>query len=138
MAYIGLGSRYVVATADQTTTNKGNYTTSFTPAVININVPYFELYKMMVENVPIGFAASVVINGKLFSYTMPVTGSEWDPSQPMLLNPSDELDLLWTIPTTNAMAPICTAWFRFDPGISANARYGSSYASPGKTAAGKF
>jgi hypothetical protein len=114
----------VVASADQTNLNPGNLTTAFTPAVININVPYFEIYKMMVENVPTGFAASVVINAKLFSFTLPLTGSEWDPSQPMLLNPSDELDLLWTIPVSNGMVPICTAWFRFDPAITANQKYG--------------
>jgi len=125
MPYIGLGSRRVVAAADQTRLNTGNLTSAFTPAVIDINVPYYELYKIMVQNVPIGFAASVMINNKLFSYTMPVQGSEWDPSQPMLLNPTDELDLLWTIPTSNTTLPVCTAWFRFDYSIPANQKYGA-------------
>jgi hypothetical protein len=123
MPYIGLGSRRVVAATDLTGLNPGNLTSAFTPAVIDINVPFFELYKIMVVNVPIGFAASVVIDNKLFSYTMPVSGSEWDPAQPMLLIPSNELDLLWTIPVANTTIPICTAWFRFDSSIPANQKY---------------
>jgi hypothetical protein len=125
MPYLGLGSRRVVAALDQTGLNPGNLTTAFTPAALNINVPFFELYKMMVETVPIGYAASVVIDTKLFSYTMPLSGSEWDPAQPMLLIPSNELDLLWNIPVANTTIPVCTAWFRFDPTISANAKYGN-------------
>jgi hypothetical protein len=124
MPYIGLGSRRVVSSTDRTGQNTGNYTAAFTPNVININVPYFELYKMIVENVPIGFSATCVIDAKKFSFTLPNQGSEWDPSQPMLLIPGNELDLLWNIPVPNASIPIVTAWFRFDNSIPRNAHYG--------------
>lgn len=126
MPYIGLGSRRVVATADLTGLNPGNWTNAFTPAVTQINVPYFELYKMIAENVPVGFSATCVIDNKKFSFTFPFTGTEWDPSQPMLMIPSNELDLLWNAPTSNPSAPIVTAWFRFDPSITANQRYGNA------------
>lgn len=125
MAYIGLGSRRVIAAADQTGLNPGNFTTAFTPATTLINVPYFELYKMLVENVPLGFSATCVIDTKRFSFTLPAGGSEWDPSQPMLMIPSNELDLLWNIPTSNTTIPVVTAWFRFDASITANQRYGA-------------
>lgn len=126
MAYVGLGSRLVTAALDQTGLNPGNYTTAFTPAVLNIHVPYYELYKMIVQTVPLGFSATCVIDTKQFSFTLPLSGSEWDPSQPMLMIPSNELDLLWNIPVPNALIPVCTAWFRFDASISANQRYGVS------------
>jgi hypothetical protein len=126
MPYIGLGSRRVVAAPDLTGLNPGNFTCAFTPAIINVNVPYFEVYKMIVENVPIGFSATCVIDTKHFSFTLPNQGSEWDPSQPMLLIPANELDLLWNIPTSNTTVPICTAWFRFDTSVTANQRYGAT------------
>ena|SRR6516164_10380586 len=124
MAYVGLGSRRVISAPDLTGLNPGNYTTAFTPATINTNVPYFEVYKMIVENVPLGFSATIVIDNKKFSFTLPNQGSEWDPAQPMLLIPSNELDFLWNIPTSNTTVPIVTAWFRFDASIAANMRYG--------------
>jgi hypothetical protein len=124
MPYVGLGSRRVVAALDQTGLNTGNLTSAFTPAVININVPYYEVYKMIVENVPIGFSATCVIDTKHFSFTLPNQGSEWDPAQPMLMIPSNELDLLWNIPVANPTVPIVTAWFRFDTSVTANQRYG--------------
>jgi hypothetical protein len=122
--YVGLGSRRVISAADLTGLNPGNFTAAFTPAVININVPYFEVYKMIVENVPIGFSATCVIDAKKFSFTLPNQGSEWDPAQPMQLIPANELDLLWNIPVANTTVPIVTAWFRFDQSITANQRYG--------------
>jgi hypothetical protein len=126
LSYIGLGSRLVAATADQTGLNSGNYTCAFTPAIIAINMPFFEVYKMFVQNVPVGFAASIAIDNKYFSYTVPYAGSEWDPSQPMNLIPGNELDFLWNIPVTNPTVPEVTAWFRYDPGIPANARFAAS------------
>lgn len=126
MAYIGLGSRRVVAAPDLTGLNPGNYTAAFTPAVLLINVPYFELFKMNVIQVPLGFSATCVIDNKQFSFTLPQGGSEWDPAQPMLMVPSNELDLLWNIPVPNVTIPVVTAWFRFDASISANQRYGVS------------
>jgi hypothetical protein len=127
MPFIGLGSRRVVSALDQTGLNQGNYTAAFTPAVLIINVPYYELYKMIVENVPLGFSATCVIDNKHFSFTLPNQGSEWDPSQPMPMIPTNELDLLWNIPVPNASIPVVTAWFRFDPSIPANQRYGTQY-----------
>jgi hypothetical protein len=97
--------------------NTGNWTTAFTPNILNINVAYFELYKMMVANVPVGFSASCVLNLKQFSYTTPYQGSEWDPAQPIPMNPTDELDLLWNIPVSNTTIPVTTAWFRYDPAL---------------------
>lgn len=122
MTYIGLGSRSLIASADTTGLNKGNYTSAFTPAVINSNVPYFEVHHMVVENVPIGNSAQIVINAKSYGFTQPFTGSEWDPAQPINLNPSDELDFLWNIATTVTQIPQVTIWLRYDPAIPANAR----------------
>lgn len=113
MSYIGLGSRGpVAAAADATGLNPGNLTTSFTPAVINCNVSFFEIYHMVISGVPIGASATVLLNNKPWGFTYPNQGSEWDPTQPMELNPTDELDFLWS---TNSGSPLVTIWLRYDP-----------------------
>lgn len=122
MSYIGLGPRFLIAASDTTGLNRGNYTNAFTPSVISSNVPYFEIYHMVVENVPVGNSAQIVINGKSFGFTQPFTGSEWDPSQPISLNPGDEIDFLWNVANTVSQKPQVTIWLRYDPGIPANAR----------------
>lgn len=122
MSYIGLGSRYLVATADTTGLNTGNYTNAFSPAVLNINVPYCEIYHMVVQNVPIGNSANIVVNGKQWGFTEPNGGSEWDPAQPLLLLPGDEVDFLWNAPSNGSQAPQVTVHLRYDPTIPANAR----------------
>lgn len=115
MSYIGLGSRGPVsATSDTTGLNTGNYTTAFTPAVMACNVAYFEVYHMVVANVPIGANANIIINNKPWGFTYPLQGAEWNPPQPMLLNPTDELDFLWSI-AASGQAPQVTVYLRYDP-----------------------
>jgi hypothetical protein len=116
MSYIGLGSRTVTASRDTTGQNTGNYTSAFTSAVFNVNQPYFEIYHMVVQNVPIGANAQIVVNNKPWGFTYPLQGSEWNPAQPLLLNPSDELDFLWSI-AASGTAPVVTVWLRYDPAI---------------------
>lgn len=121
MAYIGLGPRYLIASADTTGFNAGNYTNAFSPAILASNVPYFEIHHMIVQQVPIGASAQIIINGRSWGFTLPNGGSEWDPAQPLLLTPGDELDFLWSIAATGT-APLVTVWLRYDPAIPANAR----------------
>jgi hypothetical protein len=117
VSYIGLGSRGPnTAATDTTGLNTGNYTNSFTPAALATNVPYFEIYHMIVSNVPIGANAQIVVNNKSWGFTNPLIGSEWDPSQPLLMNPTDEIDFLWSI-AASGQAPLVTVWLRYDPVI---------------------
>lgn len=117
MSYIGLGSRGpYAAIADTTGMNIGNYTNAFTPDIISCNVPYFEIYHMVVTNVPVGARASLLVNNKPFGFTYPLFGSEWNPPQPLLMNPTDELDFLWSI-AASGQAPQVTLWLRYDPDI---------------------
>jgi hypothetical protein len=115
VSYIGLGSRGpVAAIADTTGLNTGKYTNAFTPAVISCNVPYFEIYHLVITNVPVGANAQIVINNKPYGFTYPLFGSEYDPSQPILMNPTDEIDFLWSI-TASGQAPQVTLYLRYDP-----------------------
>lgn len=116
MSYIGIGQRTVNAQIDSTGLNTGNYTNAFTPAILNSNVPFFEIYHIVVANVPVGANAQIVINNKPWGFTYPLQGAEWNPPQPMLLNPTDELDFLWSI-AASGQAPQVTVWMRYDPTI---------------------
>ena len=121
MSYIGLGPRRVTAAQDQTGRNTGNLTNAFTAGVLGFFVQQYECYHMVVTNVPAGSSGQVYVNASQWGFTFPNSGTEWDPSQPMILNSGMELDILWNLSATNpASLPIVTAWFRYDPSIQGN------------------
>ena len=122
MTYIGLGPRQVLAVADQTGLNTGNLTTAFTAQALGFFVNQFECYHMVVTDVPAGAMGTVWLGANRYGFTFPNSGTEWDPSQPMLINPGTELDILWTTSATNPPSvPLVTAWFRYDPAVPGNA-----------------
>jgi len=116
MTYIDLGPRTKTAAADTTGTNAGNLTTTFTGQDWNINVPIFEIWKMIVSNVPGGGNATIYFNNQMFSFTYPNVGSEWDPAQPKQIRPDDQLDFRWNI-ASSGQKPVTTIWLRYDPAI---------------------
>jgi hypothetical protein len=118
VSYVGLGSRVVTATADTTGLNAGNYTCSFTPAVINVNVPYAEIYHMVVTGAIATPQATIYLNNKFYGFCYPNVGSEWNPAQPILLNPSDELDFCWNQVAGTANPPVVTVYLRYDPELN--------------------
>lgn len=120
MSYISLGSRTVAAALDTTGLNNGNYSNSFTPAVLNTNVSYYEVYHMVVTSVPGGAQAIIYINNKFYGFCYPNVGSEWNPAQPILMNPADEIDFCWNIAAAGT-APLVTAYLRYDPDINPGA-----------------
>jgi len=111
--YVGLGSRPLLATADDTGLNPGNWTNHYTGKVIAVNVPQFEVYHMVVTQAMPGTQAVIYAGPDQYSFVMPVGGSEWDPSQPLLLNPSQELVFAWNTPATGT-PPKTTLWLRYD------------------------
>jgi hypothetical protein len=119
MSYIGLGSRPSTAVADQTGLNPGNYTNAFTPALVNVNVPNFEIYHMVVNGVPGGAQATIYLNNRFYGFCFPNVGAEWNPAQPIYMNPSDELDFCWNI-VASGPAPMATIYLRYDPAIQGN------------------
>lgn len=115
MAYVKLGPRTVTAAADQTGKNAGNLTTAFTGVTWSTNVAYFELYHMVISSVPVGAYANIYVNNQPWGFTFPNLGSEWDPTQPILLTPTDEVDFLWNVVAATTPLPVTTAWIRYDP-----------------------
>lgn len=121
MTYIGLGPRMTTAAVDQTGRNTGNLTNAFTAQILGFFVSQYECYHMVISNVPSGSTGQVYVNASQWGFTYPELGTEWDPSQPMILNSGMEIDILWNISaTTPPSLPIVTAWFRYDPDVPGN------------------
>lgn len=148
-SYVGLGSRYLVSALDQTGLNTGNLTTAFTSGVLNIDVASYELYHIVISSVPSGASANLYIGARKWGFTNPNSGTEWDPTQPMLLNPGQDLYFLWNIAyitpanildqagnpildqagnnikdqgqvLASSSRPQVTCWFRYDPSLPGN------------------
>lgn len=120
MGYLPLGpTQPVTAAADQTGQNPGNLTTAFTTAVLAVRVAWYEVYHMVVTGVSGLASAQVMIGTRPWGFTQPFNGSEWDPSQPMLMQDGQEIYFLWNLAAT-ATPPVTTLWLRYDPSLPGN------------------
>lgn len=121
MAYKRLNTRTLTGTADTTFRNTGNWTNAFTSDVINQQVAFFECHHMVVQAAPAGASATIYIGQVFYSFTSPGAGagSEWDPAQPMLLQPGDSVFFFWNAVATGT-PPVVTMWFRYDDSIRDN------------------
>lgn len=122
--YLPLPPIQVLAAADTTGFNPGNYTTAYTSSILKgLNVPYFELYHAVVQNVPPGSSGVLGLSpARPWGFTAPGqgAGSEYHlGGAGWILNPSTEFYIFWTGGTTGT-APLVTAWFRYDQDIAAN------------------
>lgn len=113
MSYRGLGSRRAVSEADQSGLNAGNWTTHFLSSDIAVKVAWFEVYRAVAENVPAGVPLRVTIGDRAVSFTVIGVGGEWDPTQPPLLQPGQDLYFLWGVAATGT-PPEVTIWLRHE------------------------
>jgi hypothetical protein len=118
MSYVPLGARPVVAIPDTTGLNPGNWTARVGHELIQATVPVFELYHLYLTAPTLpGTAtrATVLLNLHSWDVTLLGQANSWDPSQPMLLQPGDDLHVMFNVPTTTNPPPQVTAWFRYQP-----------------------
>lgn len=118
-SYIGLGSRSATGILDQTGNNPGNWTITFDTAAININVPRFECHHMVVTGAA-GSTFKVYQNVNLWSVSNNGYLNEWDPMQPLLLQPSDTVYFYYSDPTSDGIPPVARVWFRYDADLAVN------------------
>lgn len=112
--YRGLGSRGpVTGTADTTGMNAGKWTVAFTPDILAVNVPQFEVYKIVVNGAP-GTLFSVFIEVKQWDSAIYGFQNAWDPVQPMLLNPGQSVYFLYSDVIEDNIPPVVTMWLRYD------------------------
>ena len=118
MAYVGLGARTARGAADTTGSNAGNWTVQFTPQVINVNVPHFELYKLVVTGAANTATFNVYVNTYQWDTAVYATNNSWDPQQPLLITPGDTVYFYYSSASSDGHQPVIYAWFRYDPALS--------------------
>lgn len=120
MSYVTLGSRGPqVGQADNTGFNPGNWTVSFTPAIINVQLSQFEIYKIVVLcSKPSRVTFNVYVDA--FQWDTGVYGNQnsWDPTQPLIMRAGQTLNFLYSNPSSDGFPPTAWIWMRYDPSIA--------------------
>lgn len=120
MSYVTLGSRGPqVGKADNTGFNPGNWTASFTPDLINVQLSQFEVYKIVVQSKkPTLVTFNVYVDA--FQWDTGVYGNQnsWDPVQPLIMRAGQSLNFLYSNPATDGFPPTVWIWLRYDPLIA--------------------
>lgn len=120
-SYVTLGSRQLTGVADTTGNNSGNWTVSFTPDIINVNVPYFEIWHIVVNGAA-GSSFNSYIDAHQFDTNQVGFQNSWDPAQPILMRPGETLYFYYSDPITDNTPPSITIWLRFDFELPVNQR----------------
>lgn len=114
MTYVTLGARGpVTGIKDVTGLNPGNWTVQFTPAILNVNIPQFEVYKMIVAG-GVNTTFTVYLDGKVWDVGIYGTLNSWDPVQPLIVRPGQEIDFAYSDAATDGTPPVITLWLRYD------------------------
>ena len=119
----------VPSAADTTGVNGGQLTAAFTTNILGTMPAVFEWYRAIIAtSTPGGLftpaPASIYLNlRKPVTFTYPVGGTEWDPSQPILMRQGDELFFFWQLASGSTPVPVVTCFFRYDTTIPANRSY---------------
>jgi hypothetical protein len=117
MTSVTLGARGpVTGTPDNTALNPGNWTIAFTPDILQVNVPQFEVYKMVVKGAP-NTTFNVYVDSQQWDVGIYGTLNSWDPVQPLILRPGQTLYFMYSDPVTDDNPPVATVWVRYDTGI---------------------
>lgn len=115
MSYVPLGSKLRTAAAgDVNSVSPGNWINTFDVAILGAKVAVYECYHIAVTAAPTGKTVTVYIGSRIWD-SVPLSGnSGWDPAQPMLLTPTDEVFFAWN-QAASGTAPVVTMWLRYDP-----------------------
>jgi hypothetical protein len=123
MAYVDLGpSLGIPAAPDTTGLNLGFLTMQAGPSQLLVKVGQFEIWHMVLTNVPAGASARIFYNAQRpFGFTNPqIGGSEWWGRLPM--RQSDTLYFLWNLASSTAPAnyPTLTCYMQYDNTLPGN------------------
>lgn len=118
MPYRTLGSRSASGAADTTGQNQGNWTVQFTPKDLNVNVPEFECWKIVVKGSAATATFDVFVNSQQFDIAVYGQRNSWDPVQPMILRPGDSLFFYYSTAATDGNQPQVTVWLRYDVSLT--------------------
>lgn len=111
--YVGLGARTQTGVADQTGNNPGNWTVTFDPVTIDVSIPIFEVYKIVIHGAPYS-TFNVFLGVNQWDTAIRGDLSSWDPSEPLIMNPGQYLYFYWSDPVSDNTPPQVVIWMRYD------------------------
>lgn len=119
--YVELGARTKVGEADKTGNNKGNWTVVFDQAALNTNMPFFEVYKVVIRGAD-NSTMNWYVEQNIWETTVAADLNAWDPAQPLSVRAGQTIYMYWSDPVTDNTPPTATIWLRYDQEIEANQR----------------
>ena len=119
--YIELGPRTAVGEVDTTGNNNGKWTVTFGPAELNTNMPFFEVYKVVIHGAA-GSSMDWFVEQNQWETTVAGDINAWDPQQPLMVRAGQTMFMYWSDPVTDNTPPSVTIWLRYDQDIEVNQR----------------
>jgi len=118
VAYLTLGSRTAKGAADTTGTNKGNWTVSFTPAMLAVTETEFEVYKIVITGGSAAASFTVYVDTQQWDTAIYPAGNSWDPQQPLIVRYGQTVYFYLSSAATDGNQPVVTMWLRYEPALS--------------------
>lgn len=123
--YIPLGSRTGSKTYGQVAADPnnplgaGNWTVTFHPDDMAVNVPYFEVCHIVINGAA-GSSFQVFIDNVQWDTNQNGFSNSWDPAVPLPLRPGQWLYFYWSDQASDGTPPTVVIWLRYDVEIPAN------------------
>ena len=119
----------VIASADTTRLNTGNYTAAFTASVLGTMPAIWEWFHATISTQTPGATFTPcpidvrVDQLRPVTFTYPAGGTEWDPSQALPFRAGNELYFFFGLASTSTPVPVVTIWLRYDADNPLNRGY---------------
>jgi hypothetical protein len=118
MPYQTLGSRQAAGAKDTTGRNPGNWTVTFDPNTLNVQVTEFEVYKIIVTKAAATATFDVFVDSKQWDTSVYGTNNSWDPTQPLIMRYGETLYFFYSSASTDGSKPQVTIWLRHEVSLS--------------------
>lgn len=106
-----LGFAFKQATiAGAHSTNAGLWSAVFTPSDIDVALPTFECYRIVIANGPPGSTFQIFVGNRRYDSVFPGDTNSWDPNNPMKLNNGDTVAFYWNSNLASAQPEV---WLYF-------------------------
>lgn len=115
MTYTYLGKRGpITGAADTTGFNTGKWTIAFTPAILNVQVPEFLVYKIQVMGA-LGSSFDIYVEQAQWDSNIFGAQNSWtDDSDTLVIRSGENLYLLYSDSITDNDPPVATVFLRYD------------------------
>src|SRR6266852_1172393 len=118
MPYQTLGSRSATGAADTTGQNPGNWTVTFTPAILAVTVTEFEVYKIITTKAAQTATFDVFVDARQWDTSVYGTNNSWDPTQPLIMRYGETLYFFYSSASSDGSMPKVTVWLRHEVSLS--------------------